>query len=247
MNPATAAQPGRDRKPADGGPTRGNSPAGPIGGGEPGAAASRAPYRRSAGSARGQARRSELLDRVADDLAANGLVDFSLRRAARAAGTTHKVLLYYFDGPEDLLAQAILKLRDRRIERGLGAAARGVGRPLSARVRDLWPALVAEEGHVLDQAIGLSMYDPARYAALARGASQQYLPALLSLLPETWSPRRRLEVAEMILGTLRGFLIDRLASGTTDGVEAGFAALARALDREEAAADPPPANGVDTM
>jgi hypothetical protein len=54
----------------------------------------RASYRRSAGSPRGEARRRELLDRVTDDLAVNGLVDFSLRRAARAAGTTHKVLLY---------------------------------------------------------------------------------------------------------------------------------------------------------
>src|SRR6516225_4595587 len=82
----------------------------------------RAGYRRSAGSPRGEARRRELLDRVSDDLAVNGLVDFSLRRAARAAGTTHKVLLYYFDGADDLLRQAILRLRDRRIERGLAAA-----------------------------------------------------------------------------------------------------------------------------
>src|SRR5258707_11222766 len=65
-------------------------------------------YRRSAGSKRGEARRQELLGRVADDLAVNGLVDFSLRRAARAAGTTHKVLLYHFDGADDLLRQAIL-------------------------------------------------------------------------------------------------------------------------------------------
>ena len=208
-------------------------PAGdPAEGGD--AARAAGPYRRSAGSARGEARRRDLLDRVADDLAANGLVDFSLRRAARAAGTTHKVLLYYFDGADDLLTQAILKLRDRRIDRGLAAAARDPDRPLSARVRDLWPALVAEEGHVLDQAIGLSMYDPARYAALGHGASQQYLPALLSLLPDTWPERRRLEVAELILGALRGFLIDRLTSGNTDGVEAGLDALARALDREEA-------------
>ena len=72
----------------------------------------RAGYRRSAGSPRGEARRQELLDRVTDDLAVNGLVDFSLRRAARAAGTTHKVLLYHFDGVDDLLRQAILQLRE---------------------------------------------------------------------------------------------------------------------------------------
>src|SRR3954453_19396824 len=83
----------------------------------------RAGYRRSAGSPRGEARRRELLDRVTDDLAVNGLVDFSLRRAARAAGTTHKVLLYHFDSADDLLKQAIFALRDRRIDRALAAAA----------------------------------------------------------------------------------------------------------------------------
>jgi AcrR family transcriptional regulator len=176
------------------------------------------------------------LDRVTDDLAVNGLVDFSLRRAARAAGTTHKVLLYHFDGAEDLLAQAIFQLRERRIGNALAAIAAGPkGQTLAVRIRAVWPALVGEESRVLDQAIGLMMYDPVRYAELGRGASQQYLPTLLSLCPPEWTDRRKLEVAEMILATLRGFLIDALTSGNTTGVEAGFEALARALDREEAA------------
>ena len=193
-------------------------------------------YRRSAGSERGEARRRELLDRVTDDLAVNGLVDFSLRRAARAAGTTHKVLLYHFDGVDDLLAQAIVRLRERRIGKALATATRGsVRRPLAAWVREVWPILVGEEARVLDQAIGLAIYDPDRYATLGREASQQYLPALLSMCPEHWSDRRKLEVAEMILATLRGFLVDARTSGDTAGIAAGFQALVRALEREEAA------------
>ena len=197
----------------------------------------RAGYRRSAGSPRGEARRRQLLDRVTDDLAVNGLVDFSLRRAARAAGTTHKVLLYHFDGADDLLRQAILQLRERRIDNALAAAAGPGRRTLAARVRAIWTALVGEESRVLDQAIGLTMYDPARHAELGRGASQQYLPSLLSLCPAHWSDQRKLEVSEMILAALRGFLIDRLVSGNTAGVEAGFEALGRALEREEAAGE----------
>jgi AcrR family transcriptional regulator len=198
----------------------------------------RAGYRRSAGSARGEARRRELLDRVTDDLAVNGLVDFSLRRAARAAGTTHKVLLYYFDGVDDLLGQAIFQLRERRIGNALAAWSQNRGhQTLAARVRAVWPALMGEESRVLDQAIGLTMYDPARYAELGRGASQQYLPALLSICPPEWSDQRKLEVAEMILAAVRGFLVEWLTSGKTTGVEAGFEALARALEREEAAGD----------
>jgi AcrR family transcriptional regulator len=182
-------------------------------------------YRRSAGTPRGQARRRDLLERVTDDLAANGLADFSLRRAARAAGTTHKVLLYHFDGADDLLKQAILRLREKRIVGGLAAA--GTRPTLAERVRAIWPILSAsEESEVLDQAIGLSMYDPGRYADLSRGASRQYLPTLLSLCPEQWSDQRKLEVSEMILGVLRGFLVDLRTSGDAPGIAAGFEALA---------------------
>jgi AcrR family transcriptional regulator len=195
----------------------------------------RAGYRRSAGTPRGQARRQDLLERVTDDLAVNGLVDFSLRRAARAAGTTHKVLLYHFDGVDDLLKQAIRRLREKRITGGVAAA--GTLPTLAERVRAIWPILAeSAESPVLDQAIGLSMYDPGRYADLSRGASRLYLPTLLSLCPDQWSDRRKLEVAEMILGVLRGFLVDMRTSGDEPGIAAGFAALSRALDREEAAA-----------
>jgi AcrR family transcriptional regulator len=196
----------------------------------------RAGYRRSAGSPRGEARRRVLLDRVTDDLAVNGLVDFSLRRAARAAGTTHKVLLYYFTGADDLLAQAIFQLRQRRIGNALASIAAGPdGQSLADRVRAVWPALVGEESRVLDQAIGLMMYDPVRYVELGQGASQQYLPHLLAICPPDWTEQRKLEVSAMVLATLRGFLIDWLVSGDMAGVEAGFESLARALDREEAA------------
>jgi AcrR family transcriptional regulator len=190
-------------------------------------------YRRSAGSARGTARRQDLLDRVTADLEANGLVDFSLRRAARAAGTTHKVLLYHFAGGDELLREAVRRLREKRITGSLAAAA--ALPTLAARVRAVWPIVAAStESPVLDQAIGLSMYDPGRYAELSRDASRLYLPALLSLCPPGWPPDRKLQVAEMVLATLRGFLVDLRTSGDEAGVAAGLAALERALEREEA-------------
>ncbi|HEY7483514.1 MAG TPA: hypothetical protein VH912_03550 [Streptosporangiaceae bacterium] len=200
----------------------------------------RAGYRRSTGSPRGEARRRELLDRVTEDLTLNGLADFSLRRVARAAGTTHKVLLYYFDGPEDLLRRVIFKLRERRISNALAADGVPAGRTLADRVRAFWPTVWEEEmglRRALDQAIGLAMYDPGRYGDLGREASGQYLPMLVSLCPEDWSDQRKLEVSEMILATLRGFVVERATTGDASGVGAGFEALVRALEREEAAGD----------
>jgi AcrR family transcriptional regulator len=193
-------------------------------------------YRRSAGSPRGEARRRQLLARVVDDIAVNGLVDFSLRRAARAAGTTHKVLLYYFDGADDLLTQAVLQLRERRITRALTSAAQApVPQTLADRVRGVWAALASEESRALDQAIGLTMYDPARYARLGATASERYVPGLISICPPGWSEQRKYEVAEMIMAVMRGFIVEWLTTGDAAGVEAGFEALSRALEREEAA------------
>jgi AcrR family transcriptional regulator len=192
-------------------------------------------YRRSAGTTRGIARREDLLERVADDVGVHGLAGFSLRRAARAAGTTHKVLLYHFAGADELLVQVVTRLRERRIDRGLLAAAGPADRPLADRVRAIWPVLVGTESEVLDQAIGLALHDPARHAELGRQASRQYLPSLLSLCPADWSEQRKYEVAQMILATLRGFLIEARTSGDREGIGAGFDALVRALEREEAA------------
>lgn len=193
-------------------------------------------YRRSAGTARSRQRREELLERVTDDLAGNGLAGFSLRRAAQAAGTTHKVLLYHFDGIEDLLGQAMLRLRSRRVSNALAAVAEGHP-TLSGRIRAIWPVLAEDATglRVIDQAIGLAMYDPEHYAHLARDAADQYIGPLESLCPPDWPADRKREVAELILAAMRGFLAEWRTTRDADRVAAGLAALLRALDREESA------------
>ena len=192
-------------------------------------------YRRSRGSPRGEARRRDLLARVTDDVQVNGLADFSLRRAARAAGTTHKVLLYYFDDADDLLVQAVAQLRSRRIRGGLAAAVGQSGGSLGERVRALWPVLIGEEDAALEQAMGLAMYDPRRYAPLAAGASEDYLRALRDICPADWAEQRKQEVANLILAALRGLLLARRTGGNEHDPRAALAALERALDREVAA------------
>lgn len=193
------------------------------------------PYRRSAGSARGEARRAQLLELVVDDLARNGLADFSLRRAARAAGTTHKVLLYHFAGAEDLLGQAMRLLRTRRLGNLLAVV--GSGGTLAERVAAMWPVLMDDASglRVIDQAIGLAMHDPQRYAHLAKDASDQYRGPLLAMCPGGWTDRRKREVSEMILATMRGFLMEWRTVGDNARIQDGLAALVRAVQREEQA------------
>ena len=101
--------------------------------------------------------------------------------------------------------------------------------------RAVWPVLLGEEYLVLAQAIGLTIYDPDRYGELGRTASEQYVTALVGICPPQWPEHRKTEVAQMILAAMQGFVIDTLITGTHAGAEAGLEALARALDREEAA------------
>jgi AcrR family transcriptional regulator len=193
-----------------------------------------ASYPRSTGSARGQARRRELLERVTEDVLTNGLAGFTLRRAARAAGTTHKVLLYHFASAEDLLTEAVAELRRRRVEAGIAAAAAAPGGTLVDRVRVLWPVLLGAEADAMDQAMGLAMYDPQRYGALAATASEEYLDVLRELCPADWDERRKDEVSMLILASLRGLVLTRRTSPDADPA-AGLAALERAIARELAA------------
>jgi DNA-binding transcriptional regulator YbjK len=192
-----------------------------------------AAYRRSAGSPRGLARKEALLRAVVDDLAVNGLADFSLRRAALAAGTTHKVLLYYFDGAEDLLGQALPKLRERRTAAALTAVT-SIG-SLAGRVRAIWPVLRDDATglRVIDEAIGLAMYDPARYSHLAQGATESYLGTLESWCPPDWTDQRKREVALLIVATFRGCLAEWRTTGDMKNIAPALDALVRALEREE--------------
>ena len=192
-------------------------------------------YPRSVRSPRGEARRAELLAAVAEDLRANGLADFSLRRAARAAGTTHKVLLYHFDGAEDLLGQAISSLREGRIADSMAAAADHA--TLAERVRAIWPVLLDDATglRVIDQAIGLAMYDPERYAHLATDATSRYHGPLMTLCPAAWTEERKEEVVDLVLATLRGFLMEWQTTRSSARIDPALAALVRALEREEAA------------
>jgi AcrR family transcriptional regulator len=173
---------------------------------------------------------------VTNDLERHGLVDFSLRRAARAAGTTHKVLLYHFGNVDELMRQALLELRDRRIAAAVVAADDINNTMLSERVQFVWRLLTDEDpgGRVLDQASGLALYDPVRYAGLGTDATEQYLPSIKAICPPSWPQNKRDEVAEFILAALRGLLVDLLTSGEHARVNAGLRALLRALENEEA-------------
>jgi AcrR family transcriptional regulator len=59
-------------------------------------------------------RRSELLERAADYILERGLSDLSLRPLAEALATSARMLLYYFDSKERLVADALQLIAERQ-------------------------------------------------------------------------------------------------------------------------------------
>src|ERR1700754_4903448 len=87
--------------------------------------------------ARDTARRTELAEAATDHALEHGLIGLSLRPLAAALGTSDRMLLYHFDGKDDLIATVIETTSDRSVEliRGLPAS-----RSVRRAVLDLWEA-----------------------------------------------------------------------------------------------------------
>src|SRR3954463_11865062 len=60
-------------------------------------------------------RRDELAEAATDYALANGLIDLSLRPLAAAIGTSDRMLLYHFDGKDDLVATVLRVSNDRSV------------------------------------------------------------------------------------------------------------------------------------
>jgi AcrR family transcriptional regulator len=88
-------------------------------------------------------RRAAIIDRLADHVLAHGLIAASLRPLAKAAGTSDRMLLYYFSDKAEIIAATLQRIAERMTVI-LGAHAAAERLPLEALSAQL-TALVLEE------------------------------------------------------------------------------------------------------
>jgi AcrR family transcriptional regulator len=160
--------------------------------------------------ARETARRDRLAEAATDYVLENGLVGLSLRPLAAELGTSDRMLLYHFDGKDDLVATVLRVANDRSVAevRALGPAD-GVRRA----VLDLWTLLASpvvaacQRTYVEAAALGLFGLEP--YASVVRAANQVWVAALADHLVASGTPRARSGRAVALLdAALTGFALD---------------------------------------
>lgn len=145
-----------------------------------------------------EARREAAVDRMADHVLAEGLAGASLRPLARAAGTSDRMLLYYFRDKDELLAVTLERVATR----------------LAALLEAAVPAGTRLPPETLLQAVWAGMSSP---------QLQPFLRVWLELAAGSArgeQPQR--EVAGRIADLFHGWLADRVAATDPAQVAAGL-------------------------
>lgn len=178
-------------------------------------------------------RRAELLAKLIAYSAEHGLSDMSLRPLAAAVGSSPRVLLYFFGSKEGLIREVLLRSRDNQMELVRQWLAEASGP--AERIERLWEWL-ADPVHAGIERLFFESYarslhdDEGPWRGFGHDSVNDWLPVIDRLVRTTASGGRRdLAMSTFVLATLRGLLIDLLATGDRSRVGEGFDLLAQAV------------------
>jgi AcrR family transcriptional regulator len=165
-------------------------------------------------------RRRELLEQATDYVIEHGIAQLSLRPLADALGTQAPVLLHHFDSKEQLVALLLNEVRARLRTVARAAAAAGED-PVDAVWR--WATDPAHEAlyRTFFEAYGLALRDPVAYAP--------FLGTVVSDWLAEWGRRDDPTAATALIAMVRGLLLDLLATGDYERVNAAFARFSSIL------------------
>jgi AcrR family transcriptional regulator len=179
-------------------------------------------------------RPAELLDRVADYLSTNGVAELSLRPLAKAVGSSPRVLLYYFGSKEDLVAKALMRLRDRQRATYASMKTANFATPAEA-CRAIWRHMSSPQHERLFR-MSLEMYcmalrNTGRFSEFLRTSVEDWLGFLAApLLKKGYAESEARAHATIVLAGFRGFLLDYCASRDRERVDRAVELWLNALD-----------------
>lgn len=176
-------------------------------------------------------RRAHLVNAAVDYVAAHGLTDLSLRGLGAAIGVSHRMLIHYFGSKEQLLAEIVRTSEQRqrdqlsrlRLEPGLSPA--DAARLLWQQLAD--PRLAGQE-RLFFEVCGQALRGRPEAAPVLEGLVNDWLePLVAAEIAAGADPAVARNRARLGLATVRGLLLDLLATGDRAGVDAAMAEFLR--------------------
>ena len=189
-------------------------------------------------------RRAELAEAALCYVLEHGLIGLSLRPLAAAVGTSDRMLIYHFGSKETLIAE-VVALANHQLAGSLGEADSPV-ETTAELVQHVWRALAVSEARgatrlYLELCV-LSVGEPQHYLAAHERIREPWLEMLRSALTELGVPSLKVAaLADLILDTIDGLLLDQLVTPDSTRADAAVEAFAELLERSGLnAIDSPP-------
>lgn len=174
-------------------------------------------------------RRGELLEAVGEYVLDNGVASLSLRRVAEAVGVSHVTLQHHFGSKEQLVGEIVEHLLERTF---LPQDLYPDGLPdpeldLPARWRALWAHLTSPPGRrdirLFVEVFGQSQFAGVGYAPAVKRSIERRLDLIAANAIALGCPQEQARTfATLVLAMLRGLLIDLLATGERERLDAAF-------------------------
>jgi len=171
-------------------------------------------------------RKQALLDALIEAVAADGVGQRSLRDLAEAVGTSHRMLLHHFGSRDELLLAVV-----EEVERRQAASLPALPEDPAEAVLAMWADLRRPE---------LRPFERLFFECYARGAQgEEPFTRLLPAAVDGWIAAAREQapgqadeaMIRLGLAVTRGLLLDLVATGDEEGVDAAAARFADLLRR----------------
>ncbi|MFT4083205.1 MAG: TetR/AcrR family transcriptional regulator [Nocardioides sp.] len=167
--------------------------------------------------------REKLLAATLDYVATHGVGELSLRQLAAGIGTTHRVLLFHFGTKESLLAEVVsaVERQQQQFVEDLSAAS---SQSAAEQIRVVWrrvsdPAL-APYVRLFFELAGHALQGREHTGGLRESLVGLWLEPLPAMLRRGGVPKQTAQQdARIVLATVRGLLLDLLATGDRDAVD----------------------------
>ncbi|MFR0357192.1 TetR/AcrR family transcriptional regulator [Streptomyces sediminimaris] len=171
-------------------------------------------------------RRARLVDAAVDHVAAHGIADLSLRGLGAAIGVSHRMLIHYFGSKERLLVE-IVRASEQRQRDLLSRLRSDPGRSPADAARLLWrqltdPRLAGQE-RLFFEIYGHALRGRPEAVPVLDGLVTDWLEPLVAAETAAGAdPATARNRARLGLATVRGLLLDLLATGDRAGVDAAM-------------------------
>jgi AcrR family transcriptional regulator len=177
------------------------------------------------------ATRERLLDGAVDYVAQHGVGELSLRPLAAALGTSHRMLIYHFGSKEGLMVEVVREVERRQKEHF--TAVHEIGDPVEA-TRQMWrrltdPSLWPHE-RLFFEMYGQALQGRKGTEGLLDGIVDTWIASGAEVAERLGLPKEEARAkARLGLAVVRGLLLDLLATGDREGVDAAMEEFLKTL------------------